>query len=297
MENRLTFYVAEEAKGKSVYQFLKDQGLSSTLIKHLKQDQSICVEGIPVNVNRKVNGGEKVELLLPSEDADGLDPEPLHFEVLFEDDDLLVINKPANLAIHPTFNHKSGTLANAVVYYWQERGVSYRFRPVNRLDKDTSGVVIVALNAYAHHQLSKQQGTEAFRKGYLALVHGRIEQEQGEINLPIGRKESSIIEREVREDGQHALTRFRVAQRFNDATLVNVELLTGRTHQIRVHFAHIGHPLAGDDLYGGDRRLIGRQALHAEWVRFKHPRTKEEITLLAPLPSDFKQLLLSLKTD
>jgi 23S rRNA pseudouridine1911/1915/1917 synthase len=295
MANIISFIISNEFNGKSLHHFLKGRGFSTTLLRRLKNEGLIFHNHQRAWLHTSLNAGDLVEIHIPEEESKSIVPEPISFSILYEDDDLLVINKSSGIAVHPTLNYPSGTLANGVVHYFHEKGIQRRIRLVNRLDKDTSGIVIVALHAYAHYQLSEQMKRGEFNKRYIAFVHGRISEDEGEILAPIGRKSDSIIEREVREDGQHAHTYFKVFERFKEGTLVEVQLLTGRTHQIRVHFSYLGHPLMGDDLYGGERKRIKRQALHAQLVEFIHPVSKEPICITAPWPNDITQLYQELK--
>lgn len=287
----IPFIVQTHDAGKSIYTFLKCRDLSSNLIRSLKKDGRIHLNGHSVHTNAVIHEGDLIELYLPEESSDQLVPEKIDFEVLYEDANILVINKPAGIPVHPTFNYKSGTLANAVMYYWQSKGVTHRFRAMSRLDKDTSGIILIALNLYAYNRLSTQQVNNGIGKKYMTIVHGQVLHDEGEIHLPIGRKAQSIIEREVRADGQEAITHYKVVERFAESTLLEVQLVTGRTHQIRVHFSHIGHPLVGDDLYGGKQETIKRQALHASSLTFNHPRTDVEIEITSSIPTDMIQLL------
>lgn len=292
MEQVISITITHIDENTSVYQFLKKQRLSSTFIRRMKREGRVRLNRLPVRVDTKLQAGDILELVLPIETTDGLEPQRIPFSVLYEDAHMLVVDKPAGIAIHPTFNYSSGTLANGVVHYWQTKGKSYRFRAINRLDKDTSGIVLIAKHVYAYNRLSYQQEFKYMAKRYIAYVYGRLTKEQGTIDLPIGRKEGSIIEREVRSDGQHAVTQYRVLQQTDTISVVEIQLLTGRTHQIRVHMSHIGHPLLGDDLYGGQRNYISRQALHAHQLTFLHPITTMPMMIEAPLPSDMRNIPL-----
>lgn len=211
--------------------------------------------------------------------------------ILYEDEDLLVVDKPPGQCMHPTVHHPRWTLMDAVLAYWAARGETRAFHPVTRLDVGTSGATLIAKSPAAHAQLARLQAAGAVRKTYLACVEGRVPRSSGVIDAPIGRVPGSIIQRAVRRDGQPACTRYRVAVRYAAGTLLISRPLTGRTHQIRVHLAHLGHPLFGDDLYGGARTAIARPALHAWRLAFPHPRTGELVRLTAPLPEDFRRLL------
>lgn len=291
MQRIISLLVQKEDAGATIYQFLKGKHVSSTLIRSLKKDGLIRHNGHSAYIHETLKDRDLIELYLPAENSDSLLSEKVHFEVLYEDEDLLIVNKPAGIAVHPTFNFASGTLANGVVHYWQSQGKLHRFRAINRLDKDTSGIVLIALNLYAYNRLAAQQENSEIIKKYLACVHGNVLKDEDEINRPIGRKLDSIIEREVRSDGQEAITRYKVINRWNSMTLLEVQLLTGRTHQIRVHMSYSGHPLVGDDLYGGIKGNIDRQALHAFSMEFVHPYSNKPMKIVAPLPKDFEQLL------
>ncbi|UFJ41630.1 RluA family pseudouridine synthase [Brevibacillus humidisoli] len=291
-ERLLHFQVAEDEQGRTVRDLLQSTyGVSRRLLNRAKYDGEILINGEPVRVTRIVEAGDVVEVILPSEQPETIQPQPMPLAIRYEDRDLLLIAKPAGMVVHPTRTHPDRTLANAVVAYWREKGEMRRFRPVNRLDKDTSGLLIIAKNQWAHEGFARMQRERTLRRTYLAVVHGLLNQETGEIAAPIGLRPGSIIEREVRTDGQPALTRYRVLSRGAEMSVVELQLLTGRTHQIRVHMRHIGHPLVGDDLYGGQRSLIGRQALHAARLAFSHPRTGQLLCFEEPLPADMAELV------
>lgn len=214
--------------------------------------------------------------------------------ILYEDEDLLVVDKPPGQCMHPTVHHPRGTLMDAVLAYWAERGEVRAFHPVTRLDVGTSGATLIAKHPEAHAGLARLLAAGAVQKTYLACVEGRVPRSSGVIEAPIGRVPGSIIQRGVRPNGQPARTRFRVMARCAAGTLLMVRPLTGRTHQIRVHLAHLGHPLFGDDLYGGARTFLARPALHAWRLAFPHPRTGLRVRLESPLPADFRALLARL---
>lgn len=212
-----------------------------------------------------------------------------------EDEDLLVVNKPPGMLVHPLTVEAGGTLANAVVHRWSRQGLTARFRPVYRIDRDTSGLVLVAANPFAYQHLARQLIGKIMRREYLAVPGGHIHPEQGTLCFPIGRADQSIVKREVKEGGKRAVTCYRVLELLPGGTLVKCSLETGRTHQIRVHLNHLGHPLYGDTLYGGSAQWIGRQALHAASLRFYHPRTGALICLNCDLPLDMMHLINRLK--
>lgn len=248
---------------------LEHQLLSRKSLSQIKNNGDLKLNGQSVTVRAAVKEGDQVEVIYPVEQGSAyLHPEPIPLEILFEDEYIMLINKPPGMCVHPTFSNQSGTLANGVLFYWKQKGLQQMFHPVNRIDKDTSGIVLIAQNKYSHQQMSIEQKKGALERKYYTCVHGIIQQDTGTINTPIGRSPDSIITRKVREDGQEAITHFKVLRRYADYTWLEIELETGRTHQIRVHFSSIGHPLLGDDLYGGRRDKIQRQALHAYYTSF-----------------------------
>lgn len=291
MERVLQFTANEGHQGKTVRDVLqKEFGVSRRLLIRAKHEGRILVNDSNVFVNHLLKAHDMVVVMVQQETAEAIEPEQMPLTIRFEDEDLLILSKPAGLVVHPTRTHEQGTLANGVIAYWLTKGEERKFRPVNRLDKDTSGLIIIAKNQWAHEQCSRMQKERTLKRTYVAAVHGIVAQDKGVVDAPIGLADHSIIERTVRMDGQQALTHYQVQSRMNGYTWVELQLDTGRTHQIRVHMSHLGHPLLGDDLYGGSRELIGRQALHARRLAFVHPRTKESMLLEDPLPDDMRRL-------
>ncbi|ERI09975.1 RluA family pseudouridine synthase [Aneurinibacillus aneurinilyticus] len=277
---------------KNVRSFLReDHGISRSLLVELKHVKGIRLNGAATYLDHSLQAGDVVELHLPEEESENIVPEPIPLQIVFEDEDILIVNKPSNLCVHPTLLHPDGTLANGVLYHWQLLGISRKFRAVNRLDKDTSGLVLIAKSQFSHQQLATVQRQNGITRYYEALVHGQVKEDEGTIDAPIMRKADSLMERVVHEDGQWARTHYKVLKRYNEFTHIRIKLDTGRTHQIRVHMSHIGHPLLGDDLYGGERTLISRQALHSRILSFPHPRHKELLTFTTPLPDDMYCLI------
>ena len=221
-------------------------------------------------------------------------PEHLPLKIVYEDEAILVIDKRAGMATIPSIHHPSQTVATAVLAYYERRNIPFTVHIVTRLDRETSGLVLVAKHRYSHSLLSMEQINGSIERGYDAIVEGVLEQPDGVIDAPIGRKEGSIIERTVRADGKKAITHYETVQQTKTHSLINVKPETGRTHQIRVHFSFIGHPLAGDDLYGGSRDIINRQALHCSTIRFLHPLTKKRMEFHASLPNDMTGLFSDL---
>ena len=281
MTRELTFTVPVENGGETAESFLRKRGFSHKLITKLKASGGLTRGGAVLRSVDRVSAGDEVRVRI--EDSGAVVPNPdIKAPIVFENDDIVVFDKPHGLAVHPSIVHYADTLGNLFAALYPESA----FRPIHRLDKDTSGLCACAKNKLAASLLSA-----GIEKTYYAVVDGDIGQE-GEINVPIGRADGSIIKREVRADGrQPAVTLYRPILRKNGRTLLEITLLTGRTHQIRVHFAHIGFPLCGDELYGGDRTDITRQALHCGKMRFKLPITGEFVEIESPLPEDISRLL------
>lgn len=266
-------------------------GLSARQIRALKRTKGIQLDGAPVYANRTVRTGQVLGAVCESPHDQGICPEEGPLSVLYADEDLLLVDKPAPMATLPTSDKPLGTLANLVAAY--EGRSPFLFRPVNRLDRGTSGIVVVARNAPAQKQLMEALHTPAFLREYLAVCEGLVEADAGRIVAPIGREEGSGLRRCVRPDGQSSETQFRVLFRFKETrrTLLSLRLLTGRTHQIRVHLSHIGHPVTGDALYGTPcAELPDRFALHAWRAALVQPFTGARIDVRAPLPEGFAAL-------
>ncbi|MDQ0207880.1 RluA family pseudouridine synthase [Alkalicoccobacillus murimartini] len=286
--------VGESSAHSSLRAFLRVQKqVSKKMLTSIKfHGGSIKVNGVEKTVRTILEEGDVVVVHLPPESPSvGLIPEKRSFEILFEDEHLLVINKEAGMATIPSREHPRGTLANAVLAYYQANQIQATFHPVNRLDRGTSGLLIVAKHRYAHDQMGKQQKAGKLNRRYEALVQGMVEPSEGTITAPIGRNPNSIIERMVAEDGKAAVTHYKTITTGTEITHVSIALETGRTHQIRVHFSSIGHPLAGDTLYGGEMLGLSHQALHSCKLFFSHPFTGEEMVFEAKAPDDFLQLL------
>ncbi|WP_409274454.1 RluA family pseudouridine synthase [Neobacillus sp. SCS-31] len=280
--------------GKLMREFLKEKEISSTALTDIKfKGGSIEANGLEVTVRYVLSEGDLISVAFPLEEpSEGLNGEDIPLVILYEDDYLIVLNKPAAMNTIPSREHPYGSLANGLVGYYEKTGLKATSHIVTRLDRDTSGLVLVAKHRHVHHLLSKQQKSGGVKREYEAFVEGEFTEESGTIEQPIGRKADSIIEREVRPDGQYACTQYQVTGVCRGLfSRVRLRLETGRTHQIRVHLAYIGHPLLGDDLYGGDVSLIQRQALHCRWVSFYHPFLQKQVSFEAPLPRDMAALL------
>ena len=293
--------VEEKYDGIVIREFLKEElELSSRLIRRAAIEKRIFVNKEVVRMRKVLHTGDIVEVKLERVESQDIIPEKMNLNIVYEDDDILVLNKPPYTVVHPTRGYPTGTLANGILYYFNETNQNCIVRLVSRLDMDTSGLIIIAKNQYAHMALSKEMQLNHLEKRYLAVVHGHLEKEEGTIDLPIFKPENeeSIFKRIIDERGQRSITHYKVIKKFENADLVECLLETGRTHQIRVHLSHIGHPIYGDSLYGDgedEKELIPRQALHAYGLDFKSPRTKEQLSLRAELPEDILNLIEKLK--
>ena len=289
--------VEEKYDGIVIREFLKEElELSSRLIRRAAIEKRIFVNKEAVRMRKVLHTGDIVGVKLERVESQNIIPEKMELNIVYEDEDILVLNKPPYTVVHPTRGYPTGTLANGVLYYFNETNQNCIVRLVSRLDMDTSGLIIIAKNQYAHMALSKEMQLNHLEKRYLAVVHGHLQKEEGTIDLPIFKPEDeeSIFKRIIDERGQRSITHYKVVKKFKDATLVECLLETGRTHQIRVHLSHIGHPIYGDTLYGygeEEKELIPRQALHAYGLDFKSPRTKEKLSLRAELPEDILNLI------
>lgn len=297
-----TFFVDEAHSGTRLDAFLARHlpALSRSRIKVLIGDGRVTLNGAQAKPADAVRRGQRVEIVVPPPPRSELQPEAIPLDVLYEDDDLMVINKPAGLTVHPGAGRTQGTLANAMIARVPQlahAGETNRPGIVHRLDKDTSGALVVAKSPQIQDALQAQVANRTVSRRYLALVHGAVQDEEGTIAARIGRHPRRRTKMAVRVDGREAVTRYRVLERFHGFTLVEARLVTGRTHQVRVHFAHLGHPLVGDSQYGGGREALGltRQALHAWRLEFTHPRTGEALAFEAPIPEDLAQVLADLR--
>jgi len=286
MVNKMRLVVGENEKGVILENFLRNKGFSKRLIRIYKWQGEILVNGIKSNVKRILQPGDVIDLILPENDSN-IAPEKLDLDICYEDEEILIVNKPANMVVHPTKRYQSGTLANGVAWYFKEKGLKALIRPVNRLDRGTSGLVVFAKRPFMQYYL---QIIKPMTKLYFAVVEGKMEGE-GRIDLPISRKPQSGIERMVSEEGDRAITNYKVIKSSERFSLLKVKIETGRTHQIRVHLSHIGHPIVGDTLYGSSDDYIKRQALHAYRLTFVHPLEEKSISVYSPLPQDIQHLL------
>ncbi len=290
---RIDYTVTEDYDNKKVLSVLKGKmRISSRLINRLKTSNGILLNNEPIRTIDYMHTGDTVSVIIDFVEETDIEPEDRPLSILYEDDSFLAVDKGPNTLVHPTTKQATGTLAHFVMAHFSKQGLAIKIRPINRLDKDTSGIVLFAKNPYVQEQIIWQMKNNKVLKSYLGIVHGTFETEEGKIDLPIARKESSIIERVIDDSGDEAVTRYKTLEKFNDYSLVQFILETGRTHQIRVHSSAMGHPIIGDWLYSNtSTNLIERQALHAHILAFDHPITGERITITAPIPEDIKRVL------
>ena len=294
----LEYTAGAQDEGKLLREFLKERQISKAALIDIKfNGGALLVNGSAVTVRYLLREGDTVKVFFPKEvPSEELLPEEMYLDIVYEDEYVLVINKPAGVASIPSREHRFGTLANGLLAYYQSKGIHSTIHIVTRLDRDTSGLMLIAKHRHAHHLFSLQQRDFGVKRRYEALVHGVLNGDDGSVfgtvDAPIGRKETSIIEREVREDGQHAITHYEVLRFGEGWTHVSLQLETGRTHQIRVHMTHLGHPLLGDRLYGGvELEGMTRQALHSCELSFFHPVKNTEMKFRCELPEDMSKAL------
>lgn len=266
--------------------------ISDRLLVKLKHSQKLFINDVSVPVNATLNINDIVSVIIDFiEDNSNIIPTKMFLDVVYEDDSFLIVNKSSGIPVHPSQDHFEDSLSNGVRFYFDKIGLKKMIRPVNRLDKDTSGLVVFAKNEYVQECLVRQMKSKQFEKKYIAICDGIFENTSGTINAPISRKVNSIIERCIDKSGDIAITHYEVLKNTDSYSIVKCLLETGRTHQIRVHMAHIGHPLLGDTLYGTASSLIDRQALHAYKINFIHPINKDKLEFSAPIPADLEKLL------
>lgn len=293
--------ITEAESGKSLRDYLKkDLGMSRAELSHLKSlETGIMINGVRVTVRAVLAAGDV--LFLDRDDAEAGEnvvPSDIPLDIIYEDGEIIALNKPAGMPTHPSHGHYDDTLANGLAFYFAKKNIPFIFRAVNRLDRDTSGIVLVAKNRASAYRISSEMSRGGIKKTYIAVAEGAVYQ-SGTVIANIKRRYESIIERTVcpENEGQYAETRYTPLYTDGNVTLLEMHPVTGRTHQIRVHMAYIGHPLCGDTLYGKESELIGRQALHCSRLEFTHPATGERITLTAPVKGDMERLCRRIGAD
>lgn len=292
MERELLYLIDTKWSGQTIYDFIKALGFSHQILLELKRTHGgILKNGREAFPYQKLEAGDCLRLFLKEEPKEKIQPVKLPFGVVYEDEDVLVVEKPADMPVHPSLNNHNNTLANACMWYFQQKGEPFIFRCISRLDRDTTGLLLIAKNVFSASLLSMQMERREIHRTYLAVVTGRLP-ENGVIDAPIARKEGSAIERCIDwQRGERAVTHYECLEYQNGYSLARIWLETGRTHQIRVHMAHIGHPLPGDYLYNPGDAVISRQALHSSGLEFTHPITGEHLVFESPLPEDMRRVL------
>ncbi len=292
MKSFITYQVSQEHAGLTLESYLKTiLQYSGRKLQKLTRRKGILVNGKTVFLQKKVNSQDIIKVLVLEDDASGIQPEKGDIEILYEDEYLFVLNKPAYQLVHPTGRTTSGTLANYLAYHLQQRGKMSTIRAVHRLDRDTSGCVIFAKDARSQFILEQQLKERILKRFYWALVKGIVSPPSASINAPIGPHPSQPNRRAINAQGEEAITHYQKIRSFKDTSLLELSLDTGRTHQIRVHLAHLGYPVLGDRMYGLHTPWISRQSLHAQSISFRHVKDHGEITIQAPLPKDFAKAL------
>lgn len=301
----MEFQVQTEEKGIRIDKFLSDQlsDSSRSFLQKLIQEEQVTVNGKPVKTNYKVNLGDCIQVEIPEAAEPDIQAENIPLDILYEDSDLLVINKPKGMVVHPCPGHYSGTLVNALMYHCKEElsGINGVMRPgiVHRIDMNTTGSLLVCKNDFSHNFLAEQLKVHSITRKYIAIVHGNIKEDTGTVNAPIGRHPIDRKKMAVNhKNGREAVTHYQVLERFGKYTFIACQLETGRTHQIRVHMSSLGHPLLGDDVYGPAKcpyPWLQGQTLHAQILGFIHPSTREYMEFSAPLPQYFTELLERLR--
>ena len=297
MARRLTLAVTPGMDGRTVDSLLrKELGLSGTLVKRAKWlEDGILLDGKPVAVNVKAAAGQELSVVVEDAGNGVVVPSEGPVDVVYEDEDIFVVTKAPGVSVHPGPGHWDDTLGNFILGRYRAQGSDAGFHPVHRLDKGTSGLIVIAKHPHAQEKLKQQLHTGAFRRVYLAVCDGIPQPSQGVVDAPIGRADGSILRREVRPDGLEARTRYETLETANGRALLRLTLDTGRTHQIRVHMTHLGYPLTGDFLYGTENQeLISRPALHSAELEIKHPVTGEGIRLRCELPEDMRKLIINI---
>lgn len=293
MERILNYHITEDADSLRTEQYLRRRGFSYQNLTQLKKmPESILINGVWSYMRTPLHSGDILTVhIRETESSPNIPPVELPLDIVYEDEDIVVVNKPAGMPVHPSLNNYRNSLANALMYYYQQQGKPFIFRCTNRLDRDTSGLTVIAKHMVSSSILSSMTARHEIEREYLAVVRGSVVPSSGTIDAPIGRTGSSLIERKIDfEHGERAVTHYHVVKEENGHSLVSLILETGRTHQIRVHMKYIGFPLAGDYLYNPDMEYIQRQALHSCRLSFRHPITGKHMEFTADLPKDMDRI-------
>ena len=287
-------YIVTNNKYQNINQVLKQEfNVSTRLQQKIIKEQHVFLNSKIADTRSNISLNDVISVNLDfEEDSENIISTKMKLNIIYEDECFLILNKPVGIAVHPSISHYTDSLANGVKFYFESIGLKRKIRPINRLDLNTSGLVIFAKNEYVQESLIKQMQNKTFKKYYIAFVEGTFADKEGTINLPIARKENSIIERCIAENGQTAITDYKVLSEYDNFSIVECYLQTGRTHQIRVHMSAIGHPLLGDTLYGNSSNLINRQALHSYKISFIHPIIKQTMNFSCDLPDDMNSILI-----
>lgn len=294
MNRNIDYIIDEDSAGLRVEQFLRRKRYSGQNLSEIKRmPKSILVNGVHYYMRQELSKGDHLQVrICETKNSEKIPPTNLPLNIIYEDEDLLVLNKPAGMPIHPSLNNYTNSIANALAYYFQSQGKPFIFRCCNRLDRDTSGLTIVSKHLVSGSILSDMTKYREVHREYLAIARGSVTPSEGTIQAPLGRKEGTIIERTVDwEHGEDAVTHYKVVKEANGHSLVSLRLETGRTHQIRIHMKYLGYPLIGDYLYNPDMEYMTRQALHSHHMEFTHPITGEHMSFTAPLPEDMAQVM------
>lgn len=294
MNRNIDYIIDEDSAGLRVEQFLRRKHYSGQNLSEIKRmPKSILVNGVHYYMRQELSTGDHLQVrICETQNSEKIPPTKLPLDIVYEDEDLLVLNKPAGMPIHPSLNNYTNSIANALAYYFQSQGKPFIFRCCNRLDRDTSGLTIVSKHLVSGSILSDMTKYREVHREYLAIARGSVTPSEGTIQAPLGRKEGSIIERTVDwEYGEDAVTHYKVVKEANGHSLVSLRLETGRTHQIRIHMKYLGYPLIGDYLYNPDMEYMTRQALHSHHMEFTHPITGEHMSFTAPLPEDMVRVM------
>lgn len=294
MNRNIDYIIDEDSAGLRVEQFLRRKRYSGQNLSEIKRmPKSILVNGVHYYMRQELSTGDHLQVrICETQNSEKIPPTKLPLDIIYEDEDLLVLNKPAGMPIHPSLNNYTNSIANALAYYFQSQGKPFIFRCCNRLDRDTSGLTIVSKHLVSGSILSDMTKYREVHREYLAIARGSVTPSEGTIQAPLGRKEGTIIERTVDwEHGEDAVTHYKVVKEANGNSLVSLRLETGRTHQIRIHMKYLGYPLIGDYLYNPDMEYMTRQALHSHHMEFTHPITGEHMSFTAPLPEDMARVM------